>query len=499
MRGVASAQISPGAQTCIVVGDVDTSADLDLSGYRSVLWITREPASSRLALDPSRTQLEAVNRLDPTHTLASVEKLIRRDGLRLPSVIVTDEAMNEAPEPYLPVIETIFSEFESQQRARTTRQRDGFTWQSHLLANLPALTRRRVPSHWAGALHGLPAFICGAGPSLDASLPALRAFAGHSVIFAADSALRALARVYVTADFAVSVDAHKTPEKCLVPGHASAGRMIVAGISPPDWQYSVAEHKLHFLSGRQITEDRLVELGIEKTALGVEENCGITALALALHLGCGPIYLFGMDHAVDSKNPARWHQSDAPAGADQQIGFTAERSYPKVPGNYQAEIATPLYREWRSLDERCAALPADLVYNVTDRGARLRNTTVVSPDVFWLSGAIADKAPRLGLLAAPEAILERDWRRVRDALTDLALEAQQIIAQARGEFQAGRTQVGAELLSRAFRDKRFSLLFGNYSLKIIPHLVRFGEVEPALWTQLLDECGDLVTLALNTR
>jgi hypothetical protein len=206
-----------------------------------------------------------------------------------------------------------------------------------------------------------------------------------------------------------------------------------------------------------------------------------------------------MDHAVDAKNPARWHQSHAPAGADAQIGVKPGRRFPMVPGNYQAEIATPLYREWRALDERCAALPAGLLYNVTDRGARLRNTTVVSPETFWLSGAIKDKVPRLGLLAAPEPIAERDWRHLRDTLVDLALEAQAIIGQARNEFQAGHTQAGAERLSRAFRDKRFSLLFGNYSLKIIPHLVRFGEVEPTLWTQLLDECSDLVTLALNLR
>src|SRR5204863_7611276 len=106
---------------------------------------------------------------------------------------------------------------------------------------------------------------------------------------------------------------------------------------------------------------------------------------------------------------------------------------------------------------------------------------------------VADKEPRLSMLATPDSIRERDWRKLRETLVQLATRAQEIIVQARGEFDAGRTQRGAELLGGAFRDKRFSLLFGNYSLKIVPHLVRFGKVNPTLWAQLLDECSELVT------
>lgn len=501
MRSLASAQISPRAQTAVVVGAVDGLADLDLRGYRSVLWFTRDTPSSvaRFDLSPGETIVETVEGLDAPRTLASIDNLIRRDALHLPSVFVTDEVLQTDAQPFLPVIDAIFAQFESHQRARTTRQKDGFKWQSQLLANLAFYARRRVPDSWAGALQGLPAFICGAGPSLDKSLLSLKIFAADGVVFAADSAIKALAQVGVTADFAISVDARKSPEKCLAPGHASAGRMIVAGISPPDWQHSVAEPKLHFLSGRQLTEDALAKIGVAKTAVGIEENCGITGLALALHLGCSPIYLFGMDHAVDSKHPQRWHQKHADPTLELKTALKTDRPLPKVPGNYQDEIATPLYREWRALDARCAALPPGLLFNVTDRGAKLSNTTLVEPEMFAPPEACGKKEPLLEALAGPDAIDEATWADARTALRATGDRASLALAEARRELDAGNPLATARILAAAFRERDFVLLFGNYSLKLMPHLVRPERVDAKAWCPLLAECEELVNLARNVR
>ncbi len=501
MRSLASTQISPRAQTAVVVGAVDGLENLDLRGYRSVLWFTRDSASSvaRFNLGPGETLIEPVNTLDATRTHASIDNLIRRDALHLPSLFVTDEVLEPDAEPFAPVIDALLAQFESHQRARTTRQEDGFLWQSHLLENFSAYARRRVPDTWAGALQGLPAYICGAGPSLDASLPSLKIFAKEGVIFAADSALKALAHVGVTADFAVTVDARKLPEKCLAPGHASAGRVILAGISPSSWQYSVAERKLHFLSGRQLSEDGLHRMGIRKTAIGVEENCGITALALALHLGCGPIYLFGMDHAVDSKRPNRWHQRHADPSLELKTPLNSNRPLPKVPGNYQDEIATPLFREWRALDARCAALPAGTLFNVTDRGARLSNTTLVHPEVFAPLEGGGAKEPRLDALDSPDAFDEVTWADARTALHVIAERATGILLEARQELAAGNHLGAADRLATMFREKEFSLLFGNFSLKLMPHLVRPERVDAEAWTQLIAECEMLVERARELR
>jgi hypothetical protein len=501
MRGLAATQISPGAETCVIVGGLATPEHIDLRGYRSVLWFTHgaQHDVARFSVDAKNVRFEPVDSADPQRTAATLDALIRRDALHLPSVIVTNEVSGDSAQPFLPVIDAIFAQFESHQRARTTRQKDGFTWQKHLLANLPGYAHRRIPDGWAGALAGLPAIVCGAGPSLDVSIHYLKNFAERGVIFSADSALRALARVGVGADFAVSMDSGKTPEKILVPGFPSAGRMIVAGISPPDWRYSVAEEKLHFISGRQLTEDWLAKLGQKKTPVVAEENCGITALALALHCGCGPIYLFGMDHATDSKDPARWHHRQGPTDADQQIGFSPAHSYPKVPGNFQDEIATPLFREWRALDSRCAALPAGLVFNVTDRGARLRNTTVLRPTAFAIDDAAPDKTGPLETLERPSAVDAQTWKKTRDILEETARRADTAVATARTLLDNGNAPFAVQTLSRAFGDPQISRLFGNYSLKVMPHLLRPDDVDLAVWRQLLEECDELIALVRDLR
>jgi hypothetical protein len=501
MRSLVSSQISPRAQTAVVVGAIDGVENLDLRGYRAVLWFTRDTAASiaRFDLGAENLQVEPIEGLDATRTNASLESLIRSDALHLPSVFVTDEVLETDAQPFAPVIDAISAQFETHQRARTTRQKDGFVWQSQLLANLSAYAHRRVPAAWQGALEGLPAFICGAGPSLDASLPSLKIFAPEGVIFAADSALKALAHVGVTADFALSIDARKTPERCLAPGHASAGRMIVAGISPPDWQHSVAARKLHYLSGRQLSENWLAQFGIEKTTVAVEENCGITALALALHLGCGPIYLFGMDHSVDSKDPQRWHQKHADPEFEKQLGHKSTNAHPTVPGNYQEEIATPLFREWQALDARCAALPANLIFNVIDRGAKLSNTTLMHPHTFAPPENTPAKGPRLEQLAPPDALDQATWADARTVLRSLGDRAALTLSDARREVKAGNYLGAAKILAATFREKEFTLLFGNFTLKLMPHLVRPERVDGSAWRLLIAECEELVELARNVK
>jgi hypothetical protein len=248
-----------------------------------------------------------------------------------------------------------------------------------------------------------------------------------------------------------------------------------------------------------LTEDGLAKIGVGKTAVGVEENCGFTALALALHLGCGPIYLFGMDHSVDSKDPRRWHQKLADPTLELKTALHSNRALPKVPGNYQDEIATPLFREWRALDARCAALPAGLIFNVIDRGAKLSNTTLVAPEVFAPPEDRGDKEPRLAQLAAPDAFDAHRWTDVRTALHATADSAALVLAQARAEVKGGQPLRAAEILARTFRQKEFNLIFGNYSLKIMPHLVRPERVDAKAWLPLIAECEELVELARGVK
>jgi len=502
MRGVVYSQISPGSQTCVVVGPLEEVADLDLSGYGSVLWFApgvapRWPAD--LGAEAENVIVQTVERLDEDQTLRVLEDLILRDALHLPSIFLTEGGQGGSAPLFLPVLDAVFAQFESHRGARQFRQVQGFPMQCNVLTNLPAYVRRRMPDSWAGALDGIPAFICGAGPSLDASVAKLAEIARHGVIFATDSALPALDKLGIQADFALAVDPRKTPARCLPSGARRPDRLIVATATLPAWRQTVAEERTCFLTGRQLTDDWLAENGVRKTAAGVTENCGTTAFELALHLGCRPLCLFGMDHAVDSQDATRTHHQHFADGPGEQAHLPPDRDLPKVPGNYQDEIATPLFRDWRVLDARCAGLPAGMVVNVIDRGARFRNTTLVRPADFSLDGRSETKTARLAQLAPAVSIPEPNARRLFATIRRMAGAVEPTIAGAREAFRLGQRGRVAALMVQAFSQKPFSQLMGNYCLKIVPYLRNPDKIGDIQWREFLAETGALIGLAKNAR
>ena len=305
-------------------------------------------------------------------------------------------------------------------RAPATRQNDGLTRQRHVLQNLPGYVRHRLPSAWAGALRGLPALVCGAGPSLDVTLPALAAAAGHAVVFSADSALRALARAGVTADFAVSIDADKVPENCLPAGSPPA-RVVLASVSPPAWRGARLPAPPLFLSGPQVTDDWLAAQGGARTAVTAAESCGNTALALAEHLGCCPIYVFGMYLAVDgaarlgSSNVVHPEQFSRPAPALRKTSLLARLAA-------APDAHTEIFHRLAALGTRAEAALPGLRRTLATAGpaalAAAFRPLVADPDLGRVLGDFALKLmPHLGPPVAGDAA---DWQLLLDEFTELA-------------------------------------------------------------------------------
>jgi hypothetical protein len=451
----------------------------------------------RLGIGPEKVTVQSVDHLDSSRALRTLDDIIKRDALRIPSVVLTEGVGGPESTLYLPVIDAIFAQLEAHRSARFFRQQQGFPAQLNVLANLPAYVRRRMPNSWAGALDSIPAFICGAGPSLNTSAAKLAEFAQHGVIFATDSALPALAKREIPADFALAVDPRKTPANCLPREARPPNRLMIASATLPSWLETVAEEQTLFLSGRQLTEDWLVANGVPKTAAGVTENCGTTAFELALFLGCRPLFLFGMDHAIDGNDATHWHHADFSNGLECQQLQARSSDYPTVPGNFQEKVATPFFQEWSKFDSRCSGLPRGLGVNVIDRGARIRNTTVVRPADFALASRGESKAARLARLGAADSIPEADARKLFDNIRRVAAATNPMIAEAREALKQKQLNRVAGLLVHAFTQKPFSQLMGNYTLKVIPHLLRSETVECDQWDQLITETGDLLALAGN--
>jgi hypothetical protein len=309
------------------------------------------------------------------------------------------------------------------------------------------------------------------------------------VVFAADSALRALDRVGVAADFAVSIDAAKVPEKCLPPTRPPA-RVLLASVSPPAWSHVPSETPPLFLSSPQITDDWLATHDVARTALAVSESCGSTALALAEHLGCGPIYLFGLDLAVDDSDPARRHQKDADPALYRASNYDPTVRLPRVPGNYAETVPCFALGDWRALDARLADQAPGRVFNITDRGARLRGTTVIHPGQFTLPAPTAEKGPRLARLTA----VPREHPAVLTRLAALGARAEAALPVLRRAFAVG----GPADLAAAFRplvtDPELGRALGAFSLKLMPHLVPPTEGDRPFWAGLLEEYAALVPL-----
>ncbi len=487
-HGFVLAHPYPHSRTAVIFGDLPKNTGNLFTELSASLWICDQPTPEAQHLLPEHTRVLPLNALTKPTLIIALDELIRLDPRRLPSLF------SSADSPWLA---EAHAHLESQHRARVTRQRDGFTWQKNLLSSLPLSVRQPLPSAWQNAFAGQPAFVCGAGPSLDVTAPALAAHAEHAIVFSADSALRTLARHRITADFVVSVDAAKLPTNCLPEGRIPA-RAVLSPVSPPEWLQAMQKKQLHFASSRQVTSDWLVSRGATKPALAVAENCGATALELARFLGCAPIFLIGMDLALAPDQPTQRHTADADQGQYTQSGFDATQDYPHVPGNWHESVPTHVIGDWRALDERLARWPVGLVTNLTDRGARLRNTTVIHPADFKWPCFTTPLSRPLNLPEA-EAFDEITTAQALAGLRTVLTAESGTPARLRKTLQTGGPEAVANALRQQLAQGQLARALGGYALKLMPHLFPPIEGDAIFWSGLVDEFATLVQLAPDLR
>lgn len=486
-------KLVPGADACILIGRCSTEGASPPGRWRRRLWlvdaggVTPSPAGAEWAV-------LNLDRCSAPELEAAVSQFFAQSPKFLPSLFVTSDLPTALQAQYGAAIDCVAAVFESQQRTRITRQKDAFAWQSYLLQNLSEYAQHRLPDEWAGALAGLPAFVCGAGPSLKVSVASLARFAANGVVFAADSSLRALAGAGVNADFAVSVDVAKVPEKCF-PDSGLSARCVLAATSPPAWSDAIPAARRFYVSSHQITLDWLAALGVVRPKVGVCENCGATAIELARFLGCAPIYLFGMDLALDAQNLQRHHDA-VEKSLYQESGFNAEQQFPTVPGNFSPEVPTHVIGDWRALDQRLATWPQGLVSVVTDRGARLSNTRVVRPDDFQVPVSGETKETVLGRLANARAASVRPLRLAADKLEPFGRRLSDWTPLLRKSLKSNGAEAVAGDLRTLFAKPENGQMLGAYALKLMPLLLPPIDPNPGSWGAML---GELETLGAHAR
>lgn len=474
----------PGATTAILVGAAVRAEALP--GFRAVLQCGCAPeeggggaAGQDWEIAPSGTGFAAV-----------LERFLRRDLRHMPALYLSGVGEGEA-QVYQSMLPVIIAALEQQHRARVTRERDAFLWQCHVLANLREFAHRPLPIEWRGKLAGCPAAVCGAGPSLDISAPHLAAAQGACMVFAADSAWRTLDRHGVRADFGISVDVAKVPEKCLPESGARLARVILSPVSPPSWKQRLDPACVHFVSSRQITIDWLGKQGVPGPALPVAENCGVTALELALWLGCGPIYLLGLDLAL-SDGQRHTHGADAAIYANS--GFDPSQRFPTVPGNWSPQVSTHAIGDWRALCARLAKYPENLIQNINDRGAKLTNAIPVRPDAWRKPTAVLNKADLLSPIVSSKGASPSAWPLVAEALREAGGRLETVLPTLRAVLERQGPAALVVALRPILAEEGVGRALGSYALRLMPHLLPPVEGDLAFWRGALDEVEQLASL-----
>jgi len=178
----------------------------------------------------------------------------------------------------------------------------GIVFYRNFYRNILALPDSYRGSAMFGQFPGVPAIICGAGPSLEKQLPLLKTLSDKALIIAGGSALKALQEGGVFPHFGAGID----------PNPAQADRIR-------DWEGDVPffyRPRMHSAAFNLIRGPRLYLNGAGgyDTAQWFEENLGISGKSLdeghnvvnfcteiAHELGCNPIIFVGADLAFTNR------------------------------------------------------------------------------------------------------------------------------------------------------------------------------------------------------
>jgi hypothetical protein len=181
-----------------------------------------------------------------------------------------------------------------------------------MLANLLRNIPRWAGSFLAGGLKGkfcnVPAVICGAGPSLQSSLPLLKEVEDRALIIAGGSTIAALSNQGIQPHLGIAIDPNGEEFDRLKIASSYEMPLIYGTRLQPDVFNTANSERGYLISDTGGPCERYFEkqMGIEGDPVGPElgpEALSVTtlAIALAVEMGCSPILLNGIDLAYSEQ------------------------------------------------------------------------------------------------------------------------------------------------------------------------------------------------------
>ena len=180
---------------------------------------------------------------------------------------------------------------------RNTTELMAQLWTTQLIRNLPELVRQgRSLLPLKDALRGRSAVVVGAGPSLDETIPLLRAVADHVTIIVAFKALRAVVAGGVSPDFVVCLDPKQKVRHLEGVDLSKVGCFVIEAACEDEMLSAAAGSPLVPFVASDLTAELVRELKIiEVPLVGTAGSAVHAAIQFGLTLGCEHIYLAGTD------------------------------------------------------------------------------------------------------------------------------------------------------------------------------------------------------------
>jgi len=204
--------------------------------------------------------------------------------------------------------------------------------QTNVLKNLWAFWRGRMPSEYRDAAKGLPGFVVAAGPSLDRNVEELKRVGNRGLIIAVDTSQNTLARHGIEPHLVCTADPTELNfshfekvsdlKNAILAFHPECYFGIARKYPAHRFFFPLVDEQGNFLKYlRDALGDVLGEVGSVKRGM----NVGQIAFNVAVHLGCDPIVLAGMDFAFPLRGGTT-HARDAAVSrttsAVREDGFT---------------------------------------------------------------------------------------------------------------------------------------------------------------------------------
>ncbi|MGE5545704.1 MAG: 6-hydroxymethylpterin diphosphokinase MptE-like protein [Solirubrobacterales bacterium] len=246
--------------------------------------------------------------------------------------------------------------------------------------------------------HDAPAFLVGAGPSIDQDIETIRKWRDHAVLFSSGSALQVLLRNGIIPDYHTELEntysvyeklAHILEDNAhLFPDGVFRGiKLIASATLNPNSMPLFDDITLFF---RDSSCSTLAFAGRHRILRGAAPTVANTSLTAAVHMGFREIYMFGFD--CGWRDETAHHTKDSIYYTSDTFKTDKMINEYTLPGNFGGTMGSSMIFDWsRSMLEEALAAFCPTAFNCSD-GALINGAVPKVGESIDLSARPIDRA-----------------------------------------------------------------------------------------------------------